>query len=115
VPAINPKVIAELRSIQDGTPGFLSELIEQFLSEAVARIAKLREAHAARDARIFEQAALALKAGCGNLGAQAMSRICVDLQAASRAGAWPRAGELLQGLEEEFRRVQPELDAEKQR
>jgi HPt (histidine-containing phosphotransfer) domain-containing protein len=95
VPAINPKVIAELRAIQGGTPGFLAELIDQFLKEAHALIAKLRDALAAHDARAFEQAAGALKGSSGNLGAQPMSRMCVELQAASHAGEWSRATKLL--------------------
>ena len=115
VSAINPKVIAELRSIQGGTPGFLVELIDQFLKEAVVLIGKLREARAARDVRALEQAAAALKGSCGNLGAQAMSRMCVELQAAGHAGDWPRATQLLRGLEGEFRMVHSELDAEKRR
>jgi len=115
VAAINPKVIAELRAIQAGTPGFLVELIDQFLKEALALVGKLRDALAAHDARAFERAALTLKGSCGNLGAQAMSRMCVDLQAAGHAGDWTRATKLLRGLDAEFRMVQSELDAEKRR
>jgi HPt (histidine-containing phosphotransfer) domain-containing protein len=115
VPAINPKVIAELRSIQGGTPGFLAELIEQFLKEAVVLIGKLREALAAHDLRALEQATAALKGSCGNLGAQAMSRMCVGLLASGQAGDWSRATQLLRGLEGEFRMVHSELDAEKRR
>jgi histidine phosphotransfer protein HptB len=115
VPAINPKVIAELRALQAGTPGFLVELIDQFLKEAQALIAKLRDALAAHDARAFEQVALSLKGSCGNLGAQPMSRICVELQTAAHAADWTRATKLLRGLDAEFRMVQSELDAEKRR
>ena len=115
MPAINPKVIAELRAIEAATPRFLAELIEQFLEEAQVLIAKLRGALAAHDTRVVEQAAGALKASCGNLGAQAMSRMCVELQAAGQAGDWSRAAQLLRGLDGEFRMVQSELDAEKRR
>jgi len=115
VPAINPRVIDDLRAIQAGTPGFLVELIDQFLKEAVALIGTLRDAQSARDVRAFEQAAGALKGSCGNLGAQAMSRICVDLQSAAHGGDQARVEKLLQGLEGEFRLVQSELDAEKRR
>jgi HPt (histidine-containing phosphotransfer) domain-containing protein len=115
VPAINPKVIAELRAIQAGTSGFLVELIEEFLKETRVLIGKLRDGLAAHNARALEQAAGALKSSCGNLGAQPMSRMCVELQAASQKGDWTGATKLLRSLEAEFRMVQSELDAEKRR
>ena len=113
--SINPKVIADLRALQEGTPGFLAELIDLFLKETVVQIAKLRDAFAARDALPFERAAHTLKGSSGNLGAQAMSRICADLQSIGKAADWKRAAELVPALEAEFRLVQTELEAEKRR
>lgn len=112
--AINPKVIDELRALQNaGAPGFLVELIDLFLKEAEGHVLKLRESYAARDARTFERSAHTLKGSCGNLGAQAMSRICADLQAVGHGADWARAGEVLPALEQEFRAVKTELEAER--
>lgn len=114
--AINPKVIDDLRALQSsGAPGFLTELIDLFLKEAAVHVAKLRESFDGRDARLFERSAHTLKGSCGNLGAQAMSRICADLQTAGHAADWDRAGALLPTLEEEFRLVRIELESEKGR
>jgi HPt (histidine-containing phosphotransfer) domain-containing protein len=116
VTAINPKVIGDLRALESaGSPGFVAELIDLFLKEAAVHVSKLRESLAARDARTFERSAHTLKGSCGNLGAQAMSRMCADLQTVGQTADWGRAAELLPGLEEEFRSVSRELEAEKTR
>jgi HPt (histidine-containing phosphotransfer) domain-containing protein len=116
VSAINPKVIGDLRALQSaGTPGFLAELIDLFLKEAGGHVAKLRESLASKDARTFERSAHTLKGSCGNLGAQAMSRMCVDLLSVGHAADWPRAEQLLPALEEEFKAVTRELEVEKRR
>lgn len=116
MPSINLKVIADLRSLQSpSSPGFLAELIDLFLKEADAHMEKLRASAAARDAQVFERSAHTLKGSSGNLGAQAMSRMCAELQVAGRAADWSRAGAVLPGLEEEFRAVRIELEAEKSR
>ena len=114
--AINQKVIDELRALQSaGSPGFLAELIDLFLKEAEVHVSKLRDAFAARDARVFERSAHTLKGSCGNLGAQAMSRICADLQNVAHVADWNRAAELLPTLETEFSAVKTELRAERDR
>lgn len=111
--AINPKVIGDLRAL--GSPDFLAELIDLFLKEAAVHLAKLRESYGSKDARLFERSAHTLKGSCGNLGAQAMSRMCADLQTVGHDADWPRAAELLPLLEEEFKTVTRELEAEKGR
>ena len=116
VGSINPKVIADLRALESAaSPGFLVELIDLFLKEAGILVSKLRESLAAKDAPAFERSAHTLKGSCGNLGAQAMSRMCADLQTVGHAADWTRAAELLPPLDEEFKAVCRELEAEKTR
>jgi len=112
MPAINPKVIGELRALQGVS---VVEIIDLFLQEAAAHLSVLHSTLAARDGQSLGRSAATLKGSCGNLGAQAMSRICVDLQTSGRSGKWDRAAELLKGLDEEFRAVRGELEAEKAR
>jgi HPt (histidine-containing phosphotransfer) domain-containing protein len=110
--AINPRVLDDLRALQ---AGLLAELIDLFLRDADGQVAALRESGAARDVHRFERGALALKGSSGNLGAQAMSRICFDLKTAANGADWARVQELLPGLEVELRSVKAELLVEKAR
>ena len=112
MPSINLKVIGELRALQGVS---VVEIIDLFLQEAVVHLSTLQAYLTARDGRALGRTSLMLKGSCGNLGAQAMSRICVDLQAAGLSGKWDRAAELLKGLDEEFRAVRGELESEKAR
>jgi HPt (histidine-containing phosphotransfer) domain-containing protein len=116
VAAINPKVIGDLRALQSaGSPVVLADLIDLFLKEAASHLSCLRETIALREGRTVERTARTLKGSCGNLGAQAMSRMCADLQSAGHAAEWTRAEDLLRRLEAEFRAVSGELEAEKAR
>ncbi len=116
MPAINAKVIADLRALEaGGTPGLLRELIDLFLKEADKHLATLRSALSGRDGHQFERAAHTLKGSSGNLGAQSMSRLCGELQMIGRAADWDRAARGLADLEIEYRGVKSELEAERSR
>jgi HPt (histidine-containing phosphotransfer) domain-containing protein len=116
VSSLNQKFIGELREIERaGSPGFLGELIDLFLQEAVAHLAGLRKSLAAKDARAFERTAHTLKGSSGNLGATAMSMMCAVLQEIGRETDWTRAEELLPRLETEFQVVKADLLVEKER
>jgi HPt (histidine-containing phosphotransfer) domain-containing protein len=112
MPAINLKVIGELRALQGVS---VVEIIDLFLQEAAVHLSSLQSSLGARDGRALARSAQTLKGSCGNLGAQAMSRICVDLQGAGQGGKWDRAAELLKSLEAEFGAVRGELESEKGR
>jgi len=116
VTSLNQKVIEDLRALESsGCPGFLAELIDLFLKEASRHLADLRNSFAAREARPFERAAHTLKGSSGNLGAQAMARLCGELQDIGRAADWARAAEFLPQLEAEFLAVEKELLSERGR
>ncbi|HZE97439.1 MAG TPA: Hpt domain-containing protein [Planctomycetota bacterium] len=116
MPAINPKVIADLRGLQTpGEPSFLVELIDIFLKEADGHLEKLRAAFASKDEALFTRSAHTLKGSCGNLGALAMSRICADLQTVGHEADWTRAAVVLPTLEVEYRSVKTELLEERSR
>jgi HPt (histidine-containing phosphotransfer) domain-containing protein len=114
--AINPRVLDDLRSLQTpGAPSFLGELIDIFLKEADGHLQKLKTAFQAKDAVLFERSAHTLKGSCGNLGAQAMSRICADLQSIGHAADWTRAATVFPQLEAEYVGVKAELEAERKK
>jgi HPt (histidine-containing phosphotransfer) domain-containing protein len=112
--AINPRVLDDLRTLQTpGAPSFLGELIDIFLKEAAGHLLKLRASFEGKDAALFERSAHTLKGSCGNLGAQAMSQICADLQNIGHAADWTRAAMVLPTLETEYLAVKAELEAER--
>jgi HPt (histidine-containing phosphotransfer) domain-containing protein len=114
VTAINPRVIQDLRDLQNGgAPGFLVEIIDLFLTEAEGHLSKLRAAHADKDAKSFERAAHTLKGSSGNLGALTMSKMCSELQTVGREANWARAAEVMPALEAEYVEVRKELAAER--
>jgi len=114
MPAVNPKVIAELRALEaTGRPGLVAQLIDAFLREADGLLGGLKKAWAARDARTLARLARSMKASAGNLGAQALAAFCFDLQSWGGAAEWDRAGASLSALEQEVRLVKAELEAEK--
>ena len=114
--SLNQKVIEELRELErEGSPGFFAELIDLFLREGALHMARLRESLSARDARPFERSAHTLKGSCGNLGAQALSRICGELQEIGQTADWARAAEVFPRLEAEYRAVETELLTERDR
>jgi two-component system sensor histidine kinase/response regulator len=114
MPAINPKVIADLRALEaTGRPGLVRQLIDAFLAEADGHLAGLKQAWDARDARTLARLARSMKASAGNLGAQALAAFCFDVQSWGGAAEWDRAGASLSALEQEVRLVKSELGAEK--
>ena len=113
--AINAKVIEELRALQTDGSNFLAELIDLFLNEAAAHVVRLREGVTTRQAPLLERASHTLKGSCGNLGAQAMSRIAAELQDASKKEDWARIEPLVGRIELEFTFVKAELLVERDR
>jgi HPt (histidine-containing phosphotransfer) domain-containing protein len=116
MPSIDPKVIADLRALEEGgSPGFLAELIDLFLKEEPQYRARLRDALARRDAALLERAAHTLKGSGGNLGAKELSGLASRLQDVARAANWAEAALLLEKIETEAAAVEKELLAEKLR
>ena len=107
---LDPEVLANLRDLGDAE--LLAELAGMFFDDASSRLGELREAVEAGDAGGVERVAHTLKGSSGNMGAARMSAICADLQDVGASGDLARAPGLLEGLEEEFGRVRPALEAE---
>ncbi len=89
----------------------LSELAEMFYDDARSGIDAMRGAVERGDARTVERAAHTLKGSSGNMGAQRMAALCGELQDVGVSGDLTHAPELLEGLEVEFGRVRPALEA----
>ncbi len=107
---LDPEVLANLRDLGDAE--LLAELAGMFFDDATSHLGELREAVGAGDAAGVERVAHTLKGSSGNMGATRMSAICAELQDIGASGDLARAPDLLEGLEEEFGRVRPALEAE---
>src|SRR5262245_49148904 len=109
-PTIDPNVWASLQALEAaGTPGFLRELVSEFLAQAPQRISALREASLRGDARALEHEAHALKGSCGSLGASGMASCCDRLETLGREGSPLGHGDALVKLEEEWQVVRTAL------
>jgi len=107
---LDPEVLANLRDLGDAE--LLAELAGMFFDDATSRLGELREAVEAGDAAGVQRVAHTLKGSSGNMGAARMSDICAELQDVGASGDLARAPDLLEGLEEEYGRVRPALEAE---
>ena len=99
---------------EEGEPDFVVELIDLYLQEAPRFFNSIREGLANHDWLSAKRAAHSLRGSSSNLGilqmgliAGALEHLTVDQDAS--------AAELLQGLEDEFTRVEDVLLAERQR
>jgi len=107
--ALNPRVIQELRALEAGSPNFLTELIDLFVKESGPRVAGLEKALKERDARTLERLAHTLKGSSGNLGAEALSRLCNDLQNSARGQDWGASEALIPRAVAAYAEVEKEL------
>jgi HPt (histidine-containing phosphotransfer) domain-containing protein len=71
----------------------------------------LRQAVASGEAQKVEETAHMLKGGSGYMGATQMAEVCAMIQNLGASGEFSRAPELLDALEEEFKRIRPALEA----
>ena len=112
-PALDPAVIAELEHAQRecGNPAFIAQLVALFQANAPARLARIREAVAARDGATLGHTAHTLKSNSGMLGARTLAAICAKLEAYGDAAACENAAALLDEADAELARVLRELDA----
>lgn len=113
-PALDADAIQALLALaDDDDPDFFSDLVDQFIDDAQASLDTLRMAIAAHDATTMEQRAHSLKASSANVGALAMSELCLALQEMGRAGTTDGADRYFTQLTHEFTRVQEAFAAER--
>lgn len=99
---------------EEGEPDFVVELIDLYLQEAPRIFSSIRDGLANNDWLTAKRAAHSLRGSSGNLGILQMAMIAGALEHLT-ANQDASAAELLQGLEDEFTRVEEILLAERQR
>lgn len=109
-PPIDPRVWASLLALEAaGEPGFLRELVGEFLAQAPRRMAALGDASAHANAPALEREAHGFKGSCGSLGATAMADCCERLETMGRDGSCAGATEVLRTLDQEWQAVRSAL------
>ena len=109
---LDPEIWASLESLEAaGAPGFLRELVSEFLAQAPKRMARVRAAAENGDAPALEREAHAFKGSCGSLGALAMASSCDRLETMGRLGSCDGHGEVLAGLDQHWLAVRAELES----
>jgi HPt (histidine-containing phosphotransfer) domain-containing protein len=101
--------LAMLRDLDDGEGALLIAIANEFSTEALRQIARLREALAEGDPQAVEQSAHSIKGSSANLGATKLAEITGHLEGLGRAGALGGAASLVDDIERELERVRMAL------
>ncbi|MEK6985065.1 MAG: Hpt domain-containing protein [Candidatus Thermoplasmatota archaeon] len=111
---LDPTPLANLLADIGGDRATLAAILAQFLEEAPANLATLRQSSAAGEAAEARRAAHSLKSTAAQMGAMRLSELCRDIEHAAAAGTLPtpQALDALDALWSDTRR---ELDEERRR
>ncbi len=106
VEPVDPQVLEELRSLDDGDEaGLLGELIDLFLADLPARRAAIRDGLLAGDMQAVRAAAHSLKGSAGNLGARPLAALCQEVEVAIRQGSLEGVAAFVARIDAEAERV----------
>jgi len=83
----------------------VTKIVEMFIPDATARIAKIDQAIKQEDFRALEEAAHGLKSGAANIGAKEMSQLCQQLETQGELGQIGDAPEKMEKLVASWARV----------
>ena len=86
----------------DGDAELLNEILKVFLNDCPRQLEGLRNALAAGDAESIERFAHALKGAAGNVGAQRLQSLALEMENNGRKGSTASAAQLLDQMEQAF-------------
>jgi len=110
---LDPTALRRLQRLGDNT--FVCKMIEVFLDYAGKKIAEARVAQAAGNLTGVEQAVHPLKSSAGNVGADRVRTLAVQIEELAERGQAETLGVLLGELEQAFAALKPELEETKRR
>jgi HPt (histidine-containing phosphotransfer) domain-containing protein len=108
-PAVDAFVLSRLAESMGGDDAFVTELIEQFMTDSPALVATARKGLEAGDADEVRRAAHTLKSNAATFGANELSDRCSRLEAAAKAGTLDDAPDRIDAIAEELERVHAAL------
>lgn len=88
--------------IEWGDESLVAELVEIFLKDTPPRVQGMAEGLRIDDVKLFIHNAHALKGSSANMGANALAKICGELETLGRANKLDDARKLFPELEKEF-------------
>ena len=115
-PVLEEQQFNELRDLQDEeSPTFLIDMIGMFSRETPDRLAELRQALDAGNARAVTQVAHTMKGAAANFGGRRLQTVSARVEELARAGKLAEAANEVPRLEAEMRRLLEVLDLQRQR
>ena len=99
---LNTKVLDTLRQVSGDDLEFVHEVIKVFLDSASSQIIEIKNHLGRGDIQEIAMVAHALASNTGNVGAEAMSEICIQLSKMRKTGELGNAAELIEGLQRAF-------------
>ena len=90
----------------EGDEGFLMEVLEGFLDNAINQITTIRQGISDGNSEIVKREAHAIKGGAANLTANTLSEIAYELETIGKSGELGEKGKMvLEKLEQEVHRL----------
>jgi signal transduction histidine kinase/DNA-binding response OmpR family regulator/HPt (histidine-containing phosphotransfer) domain-containing protein len=107
---LNPRALDNIRALGNGkTPSLLRRVVQAYLDDTPRQLAGLRAALRDNQPETLRRIAHSLKSGSGNVGADALAKMCKDLEQLGQANTTEGAPALLAGMEREFETVRRAL------
>ncbi|MEO5345787.1 MAG: ATP-binding protein [Magnetococcus sp. YQC-9] len=101
-----PMSLERLKDQFGSDPKVIAEFIDAYLSSASLIIAKLKKNLKIKDTAALEESAHELKGASAHMGAHLMSRLCIELQDATRNNDPGACRPLIERIQKEFRRCE---------
>jgi two-component system sensor histidine kinase RpfC len=116
---VDRRTLAELEEL--GGPGFVHDLVGEFIGDAAAVLRSLDAAVRAGEPGVFREQAHALRSGAANIGARGIYELCLSYRNIGPLDLALHGAEHVRSLEAEFERVRktlrrqfPEADASRE-
>jgi len=110
--AINQGALDAIRALSaDQGEALLQRVLSAFVDDTPAQLHSLREAVDSDDTSVMRKAAHSLKSSSANVGADALARLCKQMEQLGRAERTDGAADLMRELEQEFQSVRHSLSA----
>jgi CheY-like chemotaxis protein len=109
---LNPRALDNIRALDNGngkTPSLLRRVMQSYLDSTPQQLAALRAALEAKQPDELRRIAHSLKSGSANVGAEALARLCKEMEQLGKAHTTEGAPALLAGMEREFEAVRRAL------